>query len=212
MNAEPPEIIPLWPDAIPDADLWREAGPELERPRWENSRLARNVSQPTLTVFLPDPAMATGTGVVVCPGGAFHFLMMDKEGTEVANWLNAHGVAVFVLKYRVHPTPDDDEAFLRMARDPLPHRPIWIESGPWPLPMDCRPCARCGGRRSAIAAADDDLVDAGNSIALYSAWRAAGRSAELHLYAQGGHGFALWPQGLPVDGWIDRFWAWLQST
>ena len=117
------EVIPVWPAALPGAELWRDAGPELERPRWENSRLVRNISQPTLTVFLPDPAIANGTGVIVCPGGAFPFLMVDKEGAEVAAWLNARGVAVFVLKYRVFPTDDDDEAFLRIASDPLPHRP-----------------------------------------------------------------------------------------
>src|SRR5437016_5271031 len=44
------EIVPVWPEQVPDADLWRDIGPELERPRWENSRLVRNVSQPTLTV------------------------------------------------------------------------------------------------------------------------------------------------------------------
>src|ERR1700737_2011998 len=96
--------IQVWPDRIPDADLWRDVGPELERPRWENSRLVRNVSQPTLTVFLPEPSIAVGTGVVVCPGGGFHFLMVDKEGSAVAHWLNARGVAAFVLKYRLVPT------------------------------------------------------------------------------------------------------------
>src|SRR4051812_41321638 len=111
--ASPAAIIPVWPDQVPDADLWRDAGPELERPTWENSRLVRNVSQPTLTVYLPEPSLAIGTGVVSCPGGAFHFLMVDKEGTEVARWFNARGVAVFVLKYRVFPTPDDEEAFLQ---------------------------------------------------------------------------------------------------
>ena len=117
------EIVPVWPDEVPDADLWRDAGPELERPRWEDSRLVRNVSRPTLTVFLPEPSLAMGTGVVVCPGGAFHFLMIDKEGTEVARWLNARGVAAFVLKYRVLPTPDDDAALLTIAANPAPHRP-----------------------------------------------------------------------------------------
>jgi hypothetical protein len=46
--------IPVWPDRVPDANRWRDAGPELERPRWKTSRLVRNVSQPTLTVFLPE--------------------------------------------------------------------------------------------------------------------------------------------------------------
>src|SRR3954447_17712752 len=84
----PAEIIPVWPDQVPDAELWRDAGPELDRPLWENSRLVRNVSQPTLTAFPPEPSLTTGTGVIICPGGGFHVLMIDKEGTEVARWLN----------------------------------------------------------------------------------------------------------------------------
>ncbi|HKG26307.1 MAG TPA: hypothetical protein VKB09_11705 [Thermomicrobiales bacterium] len=83
-RAAQPEVIDVWPDRVPDDDLWRDAGPELERRPWAESRLVRNVSRPTLTVFLPEPSIAVGTGVVVCPGGAFHFLMIDKEGTEIA--------------------------------------------------------------------------------------------------------------------------------
>jgi acetyl esterase/lipase len=59
------------------------------------------------------------------------------------------------------------------------------------------------------AAGDDELVDARNSLDLYAAWRAAGRRAELHLYAEGGHGFALIPHDLPVDDWNERFREWL---
>jgi acetyl esterase/lipase len=63
-------------------------------------RLA-NVTKPELQVFLPPKDKATGTAVVVCPGGAFRILAMDLEGTEVAEWLNSIGVAAIVLKYRV---------------------------------------------------------------------------------------------------------------
>ncbi len=116
------ETLHVWPDHVPEADLWRDAGPELERPRWENSRLVRNVSNPTLTVFPADEGTATGTGIIVCPGGAYHFLMVDKEGTDVARWLNQRGITAFVLKYRVFPTPDDDEALVRIATNPHAYR------------------------------------------------------------------------------------------
>jgi acetyl esterase/lipase len=116
------ETVRVWPEQVPDADLWRDIGPALERPRWENSRLVRKVSQPTLTAFRPEPAIAGDTGVIVCPGGAFHFLTVDKEGTEVARWLTARGVTAFVLKYRVVPTPDDDAALLRIAAHPGQYR------------------------------------------------------------------------------------------
>jgi acetyl esterase/lipase len=60
-----------------------------------------------------------------------------------------------------------------------------------------------------LAAADDPAVPAENSNRLFSRWRAAGHSAELHIYSRGGHGFGMLPQGLPTDRWIDAFYAWL---
>lgn len=56
---------------------------------------------PTLTVYLPPPAKATGTGVIIAPGGAFVALAIDLEGHDVARWLQEKGVAAFVLKYRI---------------------------------------------------------------------------------------------------------------
>ena len=60
-----------------------------------------NVVQPTLTAFLPARELATGTAVVVCPGGGYARLSIDSEGTDVAKRLNELGVAAFVLKYRL---------------------------------------------------------------------------------------------------------------
>jgi acetyl esterase/lipase len=68
------------------------------------------------------------------------------------------------------------------------------------VPKDAPPLFIC-------CASDDPLVPPGNSVLLYSAWNAAGRSAELHIYAKGGHSFG--GQGLPSDTWIDRFGDWL---
>jgi len=71
-----------------------------------------DVTQPTVTPFLPARGKATGAAVLVAPGGGFAHLAIDKEGFEVARWLAAHGIAAFVLKYRVRPadrarqTPD----------------------------------------------------------------------------------------------------------
>jgi len=60
------------------------------------------------------------------------------------------------------------------------------------------------------AASDDDLGLAPASIALYQKWTTAQKSAELHMYAKGGHGFGVRPHNLPTDHWIDRFADWLQ--
>jgi len=66
----------------------------------------RKVHQPSLTVHLPPRELATGAAVLVCPGGGYHHLAIEKEGHQVAAWLNTLGVAAYVLKYRL----DRDEA------------------------------------------------------------------------------------------------------
>ncbi|WP_246360564.1 alpha/beta hydrolase [Sphingomonas abaci] len=81
------------------------------------SVFARNVSVATLTPFLPDPAKATGAAVVVAPGGGFTTLSMQNEGWDVAKALAARGVAAFVLKYRLNPTPADMAGYERQMRE-----------------------------------------------------------------------------------------------
>jgi acetyl esterase/lipase len=58
--------------------------------------------QPTLTTYLP-ASNPTKTGVIIAPGGGYQHLSMEKEGSDIAKWLNARGVAGFVLKYRLGP-------------------------------------------------------------------------------------------------------------
>ncbi|HJX30145.1 MAG TPA: alpha/beta hydrolase [Thermoanaerobaculia bacterium] len=60
-----------------------------------------NVVTPTLTAYLPERSKATGTGVIIAPGGAFVALTVDLEGENVARWLQERGIAAFVLKYRL---------------------------------------------------------------------------------------------------------------
>jgi acetyl esterase/lipase len=59
------------------------------------------VTLPSVTAYLPEPNIATGTGVVILPGGALRFLSWDSEGVKLAQWLNKKGIAAFVLKYRL---------------------------------------------------------------------------------------------------------------
>ena len=73
--------------------------------------MSRNVTAATLTPFLPDPAKATGAAVIIAPGGGFLMLSMDREGWSVARALAARGIAAFVLKYRLKPTPAGMPAF-----------------------------------------------------------------------------------------------------
>lgn len=59
-----------------------------------------------------------------------------------------------------------------------------------------------------LCTADDAIAEA-SSVRLYSAWRDAGRDAELHIFEKGGHGFGMAKKNRPVGGWIDRFGDWL---
>jgi len=106
--AAEPKVIPIWPGPPPGSENWTQAESEAVSPK-DNIRRVSNVTRPTLTVYLPNAAAATGTGMVVCPGGGFRILAIDHEGHEVARWLNTLGVAAFVLKYRVMLTGDAEE-------------------------------------------------------------------------------------------------------
>lgn len=80
------------------------------------SMFARNVSIATLTPFLPTKSKATGAAVIVAPGGGFRTLSMENEGWNVAKALVKKGVAAFVLKYRLNPTPPDMAGFEESMR------------------------------------------------------------------------------------------------
>ncbi|MDB5050160.1 MAG: alpha/beta hydrolase [Fibrobacteres bacterium] len=62
-----------------------------------------NASKPSVTYFPADAGTAIGTSAVICPGGGYDHVAMDKEGYQIAKWLNTQGVSAFVLKYRVAP-------------------------------------------------------------------------------------------------------------
>ena len=81
----PPEPQSLWPNGAPGAQ-----GSE-------------DIDKPTLTAYVVKGERATGTAVIVCPGGGYVHLSMEKEGSQVAEWWNSLGVTAFVLKYRLGP-------------------------------------------------------------------------------------------------------------
>lgn len=104
--AEAQKVIRLWPGAAPGSENWKHQEKEYFSTIW-NTQVVTNVTQPTLTAYLPDPSLANGTAVIICPGGGFHALSINSEGIDVAKWLQAKGVAAFVLKYRLVPTGED---------------------------------------------------------------------------------------------------------
>jgi len=276
------KIIQIWPGVAPGSETWTQK--EIQYVNEQNQQMVRNVVIPTLTAYLPDPAKATGAAVIIAPGGGFRFLSWQTEGTEVAEWLVKHGVAAFVLKYRVMNTGSTQaefqkammELYAEISAKSKPQsddkpagklndnknfsdaelmgiedgkQAIWIvrkqavkwgikpnrigimgfsaggmvtigaalstdpESrpdfagaiyAPWSggtVPPDAPPLF-------VLAAADDKLAAPGG-IQEYTAWKAAGRDAEMHIYSKGGHGFGMQKKGLPVDNWIERFLEWM---
>lgn len=83
----------------------------------------RNVVSAALIPFLPDPAKAAPTAVIIAPGGGFRMLAIDNEGFRAAQWLAERGIAAFVLKYRLHPSPRDTDAFMAAMMDSPPAIP-----------------------------------------------------------------------------------------
>ena len=107
-----PLEAPAEPNAIPlgTGGVEGQTAPETWFRQWGDP-MARNISAATLTPFLPEPGKATGAAIIVAPGGGFRWLSMGNEGWEVAQALADRGIAAFVLKYRLQPTPGSLDGF-----------------------------------------------------------------------------------------------------
>ena len=283
-------VVMLWPNGAPGSEDWTRKEAEYTVAT-SGLKAVRNVVKPSITVYLPSPETATGTSVVVAPGGAFRMLSWELEGTLVADWLQRHGVAAFILKYRLTDTGTDEEFAQSQARAaagragagaagagrgapganagrgpgaPGPQTEIRAmaaadglraievvrqHAAEWRLDpakvgimgfsaggyvavqaaLDHTAANRpnfvgaiyaCCENPAEIKVPDDapptfflhaynDPVSA-SSPSLFLAWKAAGKPAELHTYAAGGHGFGMPQHDLPTDGWIERFGDWLR--
>ncbi len=109
-----PAVLPLWPEGVPAAarpDAPAARG-DLGAERGDASGSIANVSQPTLTVVPPAVDRPNGTAVVICPGGGYTNLSMNREGQQYAAWLSTLGITSFILKNRLqewgHPAPLQD--------------------------------------------------------------------------------------------------------
>ena len=93
-------VIPLWAQSAPESHP--AASPQSSlRMTPEGEHVITHVEVPSITPYLPDPASATGAAVIVAPGGGHSEIWIDHEGYNVAAWLSSHGVAAFVLQYRL---------------------------------------------------------------------------------------------------------------
>jgi acetyl esterase/lipase len=97
--ASEPSVVYLWPDGAPGSE--GKTGEEAVQVQATGDHVISNVHRPSITVYLPSKETATGAGIVIAPGGGHSTLWVDHEGHNVAKWLQEHGVAGFVLKYRL---------------------------------------------------------------------------------------------------------------
>jgi len=148
-RAQQQQAIPLWPGVAPGSENWTWRQQTVYSAAF-HSRVVINVSRPSLTVYLPKASNANGVADVICPGGGFHFLSIDNEGTELAHWLTARGVTAFLLRYRLVHTNAQD--FVRETTEDLANRPkmaaIMKQLGPMVL-ADGQQAVRIVRRRAA---------------------------------------------------------------
>ena len=94
------KMIELWPDKV-SGEIKAKSDPVIAPSKNDNVLRIAEVTNPKLEVFIPEKMNDKHSAVIVCPGGGYTILAYDKEGIEIAKWLNKLGYAAFVLQYRV---------------------------------------------------------------------------------------------------------------
>jgi acetyl esterase/lipase len=98
LQSDAPQTVKIWDGVAPGSETWTQQEKVIENT--PVGTVVLNVVTPTLTAYLPERSKATGTGVVIAPGGYCVALAISHEG-DAARWLQSKGIAAFVLKYRI---------------------------------------------------------------------------------------------------------------
>jgi len=94
------EILYLWPGKVP-GEIKEKQKPVIDTVRKDGVLRYSEITNPALELWPAEPKINNGAAVIVCPGGGYARLAYDKEGTEIAAWLNKNGISAFILSYRV---------------------------------------------------------------------------------------------------------------
>jgi acetyl esterase/lipase len=272
--------LAIWPRGAPGATP--NPGNEMDATTAKDNLIAGkplirlgNVSTPTLTLYKPE-GNNTGAAIVVFPGGGYHILAIDLEGTEVCEWLNSVGVTCVLLKYRVPdsgPYPKSSAALQDAQRavgivrshaaewqiDPHRIGVLGFSAGGHLVAslsthfdhrlydsvvatgndaadqLSCRPDfsviiypgylaladqnfapnadinVTAQTPPSFILQAENDPAHVENSIVYFLALKNARVPAEMHIYAEGGHGYGLRRTELPITAWPHLVETWLRT-
>jgi acetyl esterase/lipase len=261
---QPADTLYLWPGKVPG-----ESGPKHDPVQTPNTKgnviRLTDVTNPMLIVFRPESSVKNGAGVVICPGGGYHILAIDKEGYEIAEWLNQLGFTAFVLQYRV---PDkqagalmDVQRAMRMVRGRSPEwgldpEKIGVMGFSAGGSLSARISTRCGedfykavdaldsvnscpdfalliypayldqGENRSLTpelkisdetppmfifAAANDRCCGNSALVMAGALRDAGIPVELHMLAEGGHGYGLRKGNVAGETWPPLAEIWLKN-
>jgi len=281
------KILPLW-EGLPPL---QNSSTLIEEDTQEGILRISNVQIPTIEVYHPTPQIASGEAVVIFPGGGYGILAYDWEGTDFAKWLNSHGIAGIVVKYRLpisKSLTNPKEVPLLDAQRAI--RLVRLHAAQWGIhpskigvmgfsagghlastlstqfmhqldpPIDsidqlsARPdfsilvypvisfrdaSAHSGSRKNLLGdqatpdqidrfsnelnvdsdtpptflvhAQDDKAVPLENSLLYYQALHKNDIKASLHIYPQGGHGFAFGLGKGAVENWREELLDWLKE-
>jgi acetyl esterase/lipase len=260
----------------PDGALDKFANPDSEKvsnySKYQNeyglNRIVANISEPTYTIHLAPKEISTGAAIVVFPGGGYLVSCIDREGYDVARWLNSIGISAMVVKYRtipkaLHNDRIKSDTVIRNfiftdAREAL--KIIHQKSKEWGIDpskigtmgfsagghlahsLCANTIAKSGDEPNnkikpafmsliytgldtnfdatnyvnypptfMTMASDDKIVNTEENIKLYQFLRKGNISAEMHIFATGGHGFL---ESYPADvsnSWKNNFIGWLKG-
>ncbi|OYP29974.1 alpha/beta hydrolase [Rhodopirellula sp. MGV] len=159
--AASPERIPLWKDGAPGSV---ERMHEEEKLDGTN---VTNVHHPSITAYLPKEDEATGTAVIIAPGGGHRMLCLGHEGDSLAEWFADHGIAAFVLRYRLSNEPNSIYTLKGHAMDDTRRaiRTVRLNASEWKIDPDRIGILgfSAGGELAAYAAMEPDDGDASSS-------------------------------------------------
>ncbi len=267
--------IALWPKGAPGAQP--NPGVETDTTTSKDNIIAGkplirlgNVSTPMLTLYAPK-GKNTGAAVVVFPGGGYHILAIDLEGTEVCDWLNTAGIACVLVKYRVPDSGPYPKSAAALQDAQRAFGIVRLHAAEWHIdpkrigvlgfsagahlsaalsthfaqrlyePIDAADQVSCRPDfaviiypgylaiavenfapnseihiteqtpPSFILQAEDDPVHVENALVYFQALKNAKVPAELHVYAEGGHGYGLRRSQLPITAWPHLVEVWLHT-
>lgn len=276
-NLKPTVEMKLWPSLAPGETETPAVKENLEVGA-EPKPIHRisNVTEPMLSVFPAASNKSNNSCVIVFPGGGYHILAYNHEGTEIAHWLNSLGVTAVVVKYRVprrsgqpkhFAALQDAQRAIRLVRknasewkidparigvlgfsagahltlmascqydqktyepvdstDSISAKPDFaapiylayalgekIDTKRTDLPLESELTINEQTPRMFLSVADDDPVGSMGSVQLYMKLKENGVSAELHVFAQGGHGYGIRSDRGPAATWNQLCAQWMKQ-